>query len=790
MNHVPAQRAPRGGVPAAASGRPRRLPVERTSFIGRRRELAELADLLATARLVTITGAGGAGKSRLAQRAAAMESSRFSDGVCYVGIAAVEHAARLPSAVAEAVGMQTGADADAGALVDWLAARALLVVLDDCEHLAAACARLVDQALTVAQQLTLLVTSREPLGVAGEAIWAVAPLEAPRRALRPTVRQALQWDAVRLLVERATEARREFVLDDANVDAIVGIARQLDGLPLALELAAARIAHLTPQEVAARLDDRFRFLTSPQRAATRRHRTLKGALDWSHDLLDPVEQAVLRRAAVFVGGCTIAGAEAVCTGDPVRSGTVLDALASLTSKSLLVADAQGPLTRYRFLETVRQYALERLDEHGETASAKERHARWQLEVLSGAAAAGAATSPGLETAMAAFDDAAAALRWAVGVGEADLALGLAAELWRACEVSGRLTQGRELLAAALAVGGWETRALRSRVLDGAASLALLQGDLAAAERLHAENRALCRAAGETAAEASALQGLGLVALLRGDTHAARVLCDETLVLFAALDDERGIAFSLATSGLVHGAAGEREAAAAVYQDSLERLERLGFVRHAADVLSNLGDLASDRGDLVAARDHYRAAYDRYRRIDDARGTAIALNNLALVAREAGDLDAARRACSDAVDRFRMVGDRQGVAASLHNLANLTTESGDQRGAVALYEDSLAIYRELGDASAARFVGEHLQQLTHAGSATPPGNDVLTAREHQIAELVADGLSNREIANQLFISNRTVETHVSHIRRKLDVTSRTQLVRWILDHRLPGPAPTA
>jgi len=760
-----------------------RLPVQRTSFVGRRRERRELRELTATARLVTLLGAAGSGKSRLAQRVLGDATIRDGEGAWYVGLGSVPRGERLAVSVAEEIGLPRTGSADLASVAGWFASRAGLLLLDDCEHLTDACAELVDLLVEVAPDVRVLTTSRQPLGVNGEALWTLTPLQVPRGALTPTVQEALRWDAVQLLVERVTAVRQDFGVSPGNVDDVVTICRRLDGLPLALELAAARFSHLSAHEIADRLDDRFRLLTSNVRAGAGRHRTLREAIDWSHDLLDETEQAVLRRAAVFFDGCTVTGAEAVCGSGGVAQDSVLEALASLTAKSFLVADVAADTTRYRFLETVRHYAREQLERHGEVASTLERHARWHHRWIT---AHGREDGDGLAAVIAAHDDLAAAIRWASGQGEADLALGLCVGFWRACEATGHLDEGRSLLDVALGTTGWTDAGLRSRVLDGAASLAMLAGDLNEAGRLYTAVAAMCRDQGDPMGAAAAMRSLGLVALLGGDVATARIRADEALEAFERLGDERGVAFSLSFCGLVHRARGETVAARAAFTASLERLDRLGLDRQAADVLSNLGDLASDTSDLPEARACYQAAGQRYVDCSDARGAALARSNLALVVRQQGDLELAVETCSDAVHRFQTIGDRQAAAAALNNLANLTVERGDRDLARTHYEASLALYTELGDTTGRSLLRQHLAELDRSDMEEARTEPLLTPREGEVVGLVAGGLTNRDIAQRLYISERTVESHIAHVRRKLGVSSRTQLVRWALERRARAP----
>lgn len=763
---------------------PWRTPEPRTSFVGRRRELRELQELLGTARLVTVLGAAGAGKSRLALRASAIASSNEAGEPWYVGLASVPGGDRLVPMVAEVLGLPRAGRADLDALVTSFSSREGLLLLDDCEHLTDACAELADRLLAGAPNLRMLVTSREPLGVEGELLWTLTPLQVPRGSLRPTVDEALQWDAVRLLVERATAVRNDFALGPGNVAAVVAICRRLDGLPLALEFAAARFSHLTAQEIADRLGDRFSLLTSNVRAGGGRHRTLAAAIDWSHDLLDATEQAVLRRAAIFADGFSMAGAEAVCADEDLPPNQVLPAVASLTAKSFLVAEVREATMHYRLLETVRHYARQRLEQHGEVARTSQRHAMWQHAwMVEGG-------DDRLDAVVAAHDDVAAAITWTSSHGEADLALRLAAGLWRACEVTGRLADGRALLTAALGTAGWSDGGLRSHALDAAGSLALLEGDLDEARRLYTDALVTCREHDDPRGEAAAVRSLALTALLAGDVVTARARSEAALDAFCQLGDEHGTAFALTTCALVYRAAGDPIAARAALQSSLDRFDGLGEARHAADVLSNLGDLAHDGGDLTASSAFYRAAEERYAEIGDARGTALALNNLSLVMRKQGDLEGAVETCHDAVRRFRAIGDRQATAAALNNLANLTVELGDLRLARADYEVSMALYTELGDTTGRDLLREHIAALDRHEAAVTRTDELLTPREGEVVGLVADGLGNRDIAERLYISERTVESHIAHVRRKLRVTSRTQLVRWALDGRAGTSAPSS
>jgi predicted ATPase len=373
--------------------RPQNLPAQLTNFVGREQELTEIQTLLRRTRLLTLTGPGGSGKTRLALQAAAEAIDRFEDGVFFVGVAPIFDPGLVIPMVAQVLGVpDIRGRPPLENLKDYLRDRQLLLLLDNCEHLVGACAELADALLCVCPHLRILATSREVLGVAGETIYAVPPLTLPppRDAVStPTDERLAASEAVQLFVTRAAGAMPGFALSERNAPAVADVCRRLDGLPLAIELAAARIRVLAPEQIAARLEDRFRLLTGGSRTALPRHQTLRATLDWSYELLSEPERALFRRLAVFARGFTLEAAEAVCgePPDPRRPtperpppATVLDLLARLADKSMVVAEptAEGPV-RYRLLETLRQYGWERLGESGDAAAARRRHAHFYLE---------------------------------------------------------------------------------------------------------------------------------------------------------------------------------------------------------------------------------------------------------------------------------------------------------------------------------------------------------------------------------------------------------------------------
>ncbi len=437
------------------------LPLQLTSFIGREREVAEVQRLLAETRLLTLTGSGGAGKTRLALQAAAGLLSEFEDGVWWVELASLTDPVLVPQAIGSALGLRDEAKRPLlDQLGDHLCGKRMLLVLDNCEHLITACATCVDVLLHAAPDLHILVTSREPLAIAGETTYRVPSLNVPDREHLPPLAELAQFEAVRLMVERGAVVLPGFAVTDVNGTAIADICQRLDGIPLAIELAAARIKTLPVEELRARLGDRLRVLTGGSRIALPRHRTLRATLDWSYGLLAEPERILLRRLAVFAGGWTLEAAEVVCGGDGLPEAGVLDHLAGLVDKSLVTLELPDAAGRYRMLETVRQYATERLVESGETDRLRQTHAKFFLELAEEAEPKlfGPEQDAWFARLEAEHSNLRAALEWLDALEEAMQGLRLAGALWRFWEVRGHLAEGRSWLSEMLRRAGPDAEA--------------------------------------------------------------------------------------------------------------------------------------------------------------------------------------------------------------------------------------------------------------------------------------------------------------------------------------------
>jgi predicted ATPase len=625
--------------------RPHNLPVQVTGFVGRERELAEVARLVAAQRLVTLTGPGGTGKTRLALQAAAAVLDAYPDGVWLAELGALADPGNVPQAVAAAVGVREEPGRPLLAtLTDALKPRRLLLVLDNCEHLVDACARLADALLRACPQVHLLATSREALGIAGETPRRVPSLALPDARQPPSAEAVAHSEAVRLFAERAATAAPGFAVTAENAAAVVAICRRLDGIPLALELAAARVRVLPPQQLAARLEDRFRLLTGGSRTAPPRQQTLRATLDWSYALLSEPERALFERLAVFAGGWTLEAAEAV-GADPeeewIGAGEVLDLLTRLVDKSLVVvAEAQpGGTARYRLLETVRQYGGQRLAAGGAGPGAidavRRRHAAHYLALAEQAAPH--LTGPHQLVCLARLeaeqDNLRAALRWYLDGQDAPAGLRLAEALWGYWYLRHRSAEAGAWCAELLTASRTEAAGtLRARALRLAGIVKGNAGDAAGASRLLEEGLAVARLAGDDAQLARTLTALGFVGRARGDYAAARRHLEEALAICRRLGDRWGVVDNLSHLARLLHWQGE-DAAARTALGELQVLGRqLGDRRLAAVALEDLGELAGAAGDPAEARRLLEASLDGYRELGDLVGVAsvqILLGRVAL-----------------------------------------------------------------------------------------------------------------------------------------------------------------
>jgi predicted ATPase len=580
---------------------PNNLPVQLTSFIGRAYEIAEVKRLLSRTRLLTLTGAGGSGKTRLAIHVAADLLERYPDGIWWVELASLVDPNDVPGAVASALKALEQPGRPIGeTLADSLSTKDLLLVLDNCEHLVSACAGLADALLRACPKLRVVATSREALGLAGELTYRVPSLSLPDIQRLPAAPQLLDFEAIRLFAERATFSDPRFEITSNSAAAVAQICVRLDGIPLAIELAAARVKVLAVEQIAERLNDRFRLLTAGSRAAIPRHQTLRATLDWSYALLSERERLLLNRLSVFAGGCTLETAEAVCAGSDVEGSEILDLLTQLAEKSLILVEVRGGEARYRLLETVREYCCSRLRESHEESAVRARHTdfflamaeRWEPGLY------GPREVMWLERLEAEHDNLRTALDWAVDAAP-EMALRLAGVVWRFWDTRGFFSEGRARLQRVLAAAQQATRA-RINALDGAGVLAFRQGDLVAARTLHEEALALSRDLGDRGAIARSLDHLSWIVASQGENEKARGFLEESLALARQSNDQLRICHVLLILGEHARGEGDYDRACKMIEESLPLARRLGSKTTTSTLLVNYGHVMLHHGNIRRA----------------------------------------------------------------------------------------------------------------------------------------------------------------------------------------------
>ena len=633
------------------SAQPNNLPIQLTSFIGREQEIAEITRLLATTRLLTLTGSGGCGKTRLALQVAATLLEKFENGVWFVDLSALSDPALVPQAVASALSVpeQPGRTL-AEALMGFLRSKSLLVVLDNCEHLVVSCAHLTEALLRVCPSLRILATSREALNIGGEVTLRVPSLSLPDPKAPVSAEHLMRYEAVQLFVDRVRIAQPAFALTGRDVPAVARVCRRLDGIPLAIELAAPRVTVLSVEQIAERLDDRFSLLTAGTRTALPRQKTLRATMDWSYGLLPEKEQVLLRRLAVFAGGWTLDAAEAVCAQEGVEEQEVLDLLAHLVDKSLVLVDERDSGLRYRMLETVRQYSRDLLLGAGESPAVRKRHLAWFLRLAEQAEPQllGADQTVWFDRLELEHDNLRAALEWSLENGEAGAGLRLAGAVGRFWEVRGHLAEGRRWLEVVLRASGVAPTAARAKALKAAGNLVSFgQGDYASGRAFYEESLAIWRQMGNREGIATLLGNLGFVAYCQGDDASGHALYEESLAIRREVGDKWGTALSLNNMGSVATRRGDYAKANVLLQESLDLWQQMGDKHHVAMVLTNLGLVACGQGDYRLARSFLRDSLAIRRDVGDNLGIPESLEGFAGLAAALGRARRAARLFGEA-----------------------------------------------------------------------------------------------------------------------------------------------
>src|SRR6516165_803675 len=761
------------------------LPAELTSFVGHRGELAEVRRLLAASRLVTLTGPGGVGKTRLALRAAAGLRRAFRDGVWLVPFDQLRDEALVAQAVEGALGLQDRAGyAPAASLSEFLAGRQLLLVLDNCEHVVDAVAKLADVLLRAAAGLRVLATSRETLTIDGETVLAVPPLAAPDAGERLRVAELAQFAAAALFAERAAQVVPGFAVTEANAAAVAGICRRLEGMPLAIELAAAQIPVLSAEQIEERLGDRLGLLTRGGRARPARQQTLRASIEWSYELCSPAERLLWARCSVFAGGFQLDAAEGICADDWLPAGGVLELLAALVAKSILTAGHSKGVARYRLPETLREFGQERLHESGEDTALRRRHRDWH-EQLARRANTGC-LSPRLADLEARLFREHANVQAAQDFcqaepGEAEAGLRIALHVWHLYYWSaGHVSEGRHRLGQVLAEVR-EPTVWRARGLLLAGFLAAVGGDHGAAQPLLERGSGLADQLNDPATRAFAAWAAGHVFEMAGDLPQAIAEFEDGLAVLPVAfrgPPRAQLLLGLATAA---GLAGDEERAVACHREALALTEAGGeFIRHPYSTypLWALGVAAWRHGDLDRATGLQQQSLRLWARHNDRMGSSWCVEVLAWIAASGHQYERAAVLLGAATGLWQSIGttheSHQPMAGHHRDCELQTRQALGETAYQAAYHCGLDLPAEDVLACALQQPGKPQKKpLAQAVSEAAP----LTRRELQVARLIAGGRSNREIAAELVISQRTAENHVEHILTKLGFTSRAQVAAW-------------
>ena len=747
---------------------PNNLPAELSSFVGREPQLAELRRLLRKSRLITLTGPGGAGKTRLALRLSTEVLDRHPDGAWLVDLAALGDARLLEQTVASACGiLEERHRPVVEVLIEGLADRNVLIILDGCEHLVEACADLGGRLLRSCPKLTVLATSREPLGVPGELIWRTPSLSLPTLEESGRPELMLESEAVRLFVERARLSRPGFELDDSSTaSAVAQICRRLEGIPLAIELAASLARVMSIEEILERLKDRFRLLTGGSRTALPRHQTLRQAVDWSYGLLSSEEKALLERLALFAGGFDLAAAEAVAPGE----ATALPLLLRLVDKSLVVAEAADPAhTRYRMLDTIREYAIEKLQQSGETEG-RRRHAGYFVD-WSGRAAYELSSRDQARWLKRVDDEQGnirLALDWCLAE-QPDDALRLVAAMGPYWMMRGHIAEGLGWLDRALELHT-STLPARPMALLARARIRVRHGELAAAKGDAEETLELSRRLGiGHDVSSAALTVLGVLSAITDDRGTADRFHEQALEMAIRAGDHRRIASCLNNLALMASARGEHDVARARLEDAVAEAKGTGDIFLMGQIIDSLGVATFRSGDRAAAHVHFADSLKIGLEFEDTFTLANSLEAVALMAFIEGDANLT----------VQLMAAANGLRAAV---GGEPTPDWNLQVAEGLRAARAKLGRQAADAAWKQGAGLSVKEAVRlaTGAAAQPNGDrktVLTAREMQVATLIAEGLTNPEIAGRLRMAGRTADAHVEHIRNKLGLRSRSQIAVW-------------
>lgn len=814
------------------------FPTLLSSFIGREREIEEIRQLLLSYRLITLAGAGGSGKTRLALKVGQEVLDNFPDGVWLVELASIADPALVTQIVASTFNLRESSGPSlTDVLVDHISTRQILLVLDNCEHLIDACAQITQTLLQKCPDLKILATSREVLGITGEEAWSVPPLSLPEQQpwtnpsnAHDAVKYYEEFESVQLFISRAKSAYSAFRLTAENGPWVAEICRRLDGLPLAIELAAARVRGLSIQQIAQRLDERFQLLTVGSRTAPPRQQTLLSTLDWSYTLLSEKEQKVLQRLSVFAGSVTLEAAEAVCAGEGVETAEVLDMLFQLVNKSLVISDQpeSGPirfLPGYYLLETIRQYGLDKLTKSGTADQARDRHLNYFVQWAENAEShlSDAEQLLWFEWYEAEHDNLRVALDWCNIDGKrAELGLRLAVSCSRFWRLRGYLSEGRTRISAALSrIQENERTERRARALHWHASLAYLQSDLPSTRLLLEESLRIWRELDlpNNSGLADTLDLLGELATEEGDYATAPTLFEEALDIFRRREDPRGVGDMLMQLGWAYMRMGAYDKVTTYMEEALGLFREIGQPPLLAFSLAGLGELAIRQGQYEKAGQVLEESLAIRKQHGHKWGTAASLGSLGWIALRQHDFKEMKNHLGESLNIRMEIGDKGGIAWCLEKLAEAKYEQAQFKEAAKIFGHAEALRAPIRSVIDPADQGDYNRIISGLRSAlgmdafaavwtegaAMPLEDVveialteteseaapsekekfggLTAREREVAVFIAQGKSNREIAAEMTVGVKTVETYVTRILNKLGFDSRVHIATWAVEKGL-------
>ncbi len=805
-----------------------RFPVSLTSLVGREYDIQTVSMLLrrSDVRLLTLTGVGGIGKTRLAVRVATELQLDFPDGVCFVSLATISDPEFVLPAIAQMLGLKEGTgQAIKEQLYTYLRTQHMLLVLDNYEQVVTTAPLLADL-VGHCPQLKILVTSRTVLHIDGEQEYSVVPLAVPNLGSVNASKSVTQYASVALFVERAQACKPEFQVTEDNVSTIAEICVRVDGLPLAIELAATRVKVLSVKQIAARLHNAHRLLLGDNRTALPRQRTLQATMDWSYNLLSEQEQTLFCRLCVFVGSCTLEAIEAICAGGGIEEGQILQVLSHLVDHSLVLMQEQDDVVRYRMLEVIRQFGWEKLKASGEAANLSRCHRNWYLGLAERAEQelVGKHQGEWLDYLEAEHDNLRYALGWSLEQKEGEEAARIGVSLWPFWIIRNHMGEGGKFLALSVAQLHGFT-ALRAKLLRISGVIMGRNGEHARAMQLLEESLDIWRTVSDKQGTASTLLVLGVGALTIGDYERATVYYEQSLPFLREMKDKHEIALALNGLGLTLLYQGKHERASELFEESLALCREIGDIRSIAAILANQGMISLEQGDYIQAIELCQESLALRRKLGDKGGSAHVLIILGRVAFFLNKFQKAFTCYRESLALRLESGEKEGIAAALEGIVAICSVQGDTSSAARLLGAAAALREASGVAlspidrsfsersivSVKARLGEQAfdnawaeggaftlkqalelqEQLnsmmqsparstTHALAGYP---DELTAREVEVLGLVAQGLSDSAVAERLVLSPRTVQGHLRSIYSKLHVNSRSGATRYAIEHQL-------